>query len=745
LLCRTASSALFVLLAITTLTMTFRVQPARADGTIYIRANGSVDGTDKIASADNTTYTFTENLNAPLVVERSDIIIDGQGHVIQGNQTESGYGISWSSIDNVTVRNTNIEDCDVGIYVEHSSNSRIIGNNFTNGYVNSLALRISNSSGTKIDRNRIQLRFIQGLINGPGNNGIDLIFSNESIISNNIVETEWDWNMLYGGTTLLLESSTSNTIIQNDINSSMVVIHIVSSSSNRFYHNNFLRETGQVITDGSQNAWDNGYGSGGNYWSAHICDGNPSNGSEPYIINEQNLDHYPFQYPNGWLKVHNANSGKSYATIQEAVDAKETQDGHTILVGGGVYGENVVLSKSLTLIGNDRTSSIIESSWPSVEVHADNVVIQNLSIHSGGLNLLSDANYCSVMDNLIDNCDTGLTIVGATGTKVLGNVFINNNRVQHGWVSSAIEMHNAQDIYIANNSFDKNFETLWFHDSVNRNITIARNQVLNSYSSGISNYPWEFGSSWEQKNITILDNVIANSSYGAIWLFGSDIMIIGNTFNSNNQGAIVSMGIWGNNSLILHNNFLNNTADVTADQPTRFWNSSSEGNYWSDYVGMDLNMDGIGDTPYTFAENNTDYCPLMGRYSDFPASPECDVQIVSNSTIHDFQFNGTAVSFNVEGENDTTGFCRICIPKSLQEGPYRIFVNGTEVQYTILPGSGSSESLLYFTYHHSIQEVSILPEYSQFGVFLIFIIAIVLSVMFAKRSWNRSFSFTRRR
>jgi len=51
------------------------------------------------------------------------------------------------------------------------------------------------------------------------------------------------------------------------------------------------------------------------------------------------------------LTVHNVDTGLSYASIQEAIDAAETFDGHTIFVEAGVYDENIVIDKSLSLIG----------------------------------------------------------------------------------------------------------------------------------------------------------------------------------------------------------------------------------------------------------------------------------------------------------------------------------------------------------------------------------------------------------
>src|SRR3990172_6744833 len=58
--------------------------------------------------------------------------------------------------------------------------------------------------------------------------------------------------------------------------------------------------------------------------------------------------------------VHNTNTGLNYATIQEAIDALETLGGHTIRVDAGTYFEHVIVSKSLTLTGEDTVSTVID-------------------------------------------------------------------------------------------------------------------------------------------------------------------------------------------------------------------------------------------------------------------------------------------------------------------------------------------------------------------------------------------------
>jgi hypothetical protein len=81
-------------------------------------------------------------------------------------------------------------------------------------------------------------------------------------------------------------------------------VYLESSSNNRFFYNNFEVNTQQVISDGSPNTWDNGYPSGGNYWSNYqttypSAEENDSSAfwNTPYMIDTNNTDMYPLMGP----------------------------------------------------------------------------------------------------------------------------------------------------------------------------------------------------------------------------------------------------------------------------------------------------------------------------------------------------------------------------------------------------------------------------------------------------------------
>jgi nitrous oxidase accessory protein NosD len=121
----------------------------------------------------------------------------------------------------------------------------------------------------------------------------------------------------------------------------------------------------------------------------------------------------------------------------------------------------------------------------------------------------------------------------------------------------------------------------------------------------------------------ITDNIIRDTQYGVnLYEFTCNNLITENIFINNGNGVKIEFDTAVNNTLY-HNNFANNTAPVAVHTTApNTWDNGypSGGNYWSDYIGVDLysgpyqnetGSDGIGDTPYVMKENNTDRYPLI--------------------------------------------------------------------------------------------------------------------------------------
>jgi parallel beta-helix repeat protein len=108
------------------------------------------------------------------------------------------------------------------------------------------------------------------------------------------------------------------------------------------------------------------------------------------------------------LPVRDLNTTFGYSTIQEAITSGATSDGDVISVKAGVYPENLVVNKTLSIVGENRATTIIdgENLGTTVNITSSNVSISGFTIKNSGADssagiYLDNVENCSISDNTV--------------------------------------------------------------------------------------------------------------------------------------------------------------------------------------------------------------------------------------------------------------------------------------------------------------------------------------------------------
>jgi parallel beta-helix repeat protein len=274
---------------------------SQSAGAIFINSDGSVSGATNI-QRDGNLYRLTANLyDSPIVVLRNNIVIDGEGFVLQGAGGWGPPGVAGleatSAINltcsNVTVRNFIINGWEVGILGSYNGNT-ITNNNIT---------ATERATAIYADNYNVTGNYLANSIYG-----VRIQVNNNSIQQNQIV------NNYYG---FLISYSSGVTIAGNNIANNNIAVNTDNMPPSNFqiYLNNFIIGANATIVSvtsdalgfgggGTLSPWDNG--TIGNYWSDYTTKYSNATeidhtgiGDTPYLIrvNPTIIDRYPLITP----------------------------------------------------------------------------------------------------------------------------------------------------------------------------------------------------------------------------------------------------------------------------------------------------------------------------------------------------------------------------------------------------------------------------------------------------------------
>jgi len=441
-------------------------------GTIYIRADGSIDPSDApISTVDYVTYTLTGNITSDtdgIVIERSSIIIDGNGYTVQGSGYMGNYGSGFyvSGINNVTIKRTNIQGgFTYGVYLESSSYNTISENNITNNQM--AVLSPSGSYNNTISGNNIFNNWGGVSLPGPYNNvsansitdndgyGVTLSGSYNTISGNMIINNYgYELGTAYPKGVGLLLYGSNNTLSRNCLKNS-VGVWFYGSNDNKIFHNNFMNKVTQVyVTGGSANVIDDGYPSGGNYWVDHNgfdlfsgpyqnVTGSDQIGDAPYVLDANNQDRYPLTYH--WSPIP---SNFSYIKPDGSIDpqtAPINRVGDLYELTSNVLGSIVVQRNGIIVDGRGYTVQGTEAQYsaPGIDLsYRSNVTIRTAEIQGfeNGVAVRGIGEVTIERNKIFGNSESGILIVGESNVLIKENTIIKN---KNGIATDDTEAHSG--------------------------------------------------------------------------------------------------------------------------------------------------------------------------------------------------------------------------------------------------------------------------------------------------------------
>jgi nitrous oxidase accessory protein NosD len=109
----------------------------------------------------------------------------------------------------------------------------------------------------------------------------------------------------------------------------------------------------------------------------------------------------------------------NYTKIQDAID--NASDGDTVFVYNGKYIENLMVDKSITLIGEDKKSTIVEGRGSNrvVTIRKSYVVISGFTIQNGEHGIELDGSNSTISGNIITNIKTQFTVTALDAFGIL--------------------------------------------------------------------------------------------------------------------------------------------------------------------------------------------------------------------------------------------------------------------------------------------------------------------------------------
>jgi len=327
----------------------------------------------------------------------------------------------------------------------------------------------------------------------------------------------------------------------------------------------------------------------------------------------------------------------------------QSADGDTIVVQPGLYRENVVVEKRLSIRGIDGAIIDAGGNGNVLVIASPDVTIEGLTLRGcgndresshAGIWVEQSASEVKLIQNHIEDCKFGIWVHGSENAQVTGNRIEGLEDLRQDARGDCIHLWNVRGASITDNVVADCRDGIYMelsHDS-----SVVGNEILRSRYS--VHTMWcdrsVYNENFAQENLVGLalmfstgiearrNTLVNNATHGLLlvqvtrgsavgnWIIGNakGIFVYNSLYNTLRGNLVarntLGMHYWGGSedNEIAENTFIENQIQVkfvaARDQ-------SWQGNFWSDYGGWDVDADGRGEVPY---RSNTLVDSLLWKY-----------------------------------------------------------------------------------------------------------------------------------
>ncbi len=351
--------------------------------------------------------------------------------------------------------------------------------------------------------------------------------------------------------------------------------------------------------------------------------------------------------------------------LQQAIELSE--QGDVLILSEGRYAGNFVIDKSITLRGMSNSVIDAQGRGNAITLKASGVTLEQLQIENWGDDLTeqnagvySDTSLTELVirDSQFTGDGFGIWTQRANGVTISGNVIRGNPQLRSADRGNGIQLSGVKNALVVGNRVSHTRDGLYIissteselRDNTMHDLRYGVHYMYSHHNRVIDNVAYDTRAGFalmSSKQLVVKGNQsLSSEDYGILMNFityseitqnqlknvwtkpenkvigreGKGIFVYNSGYNTISHNVIdtaeigIHLTAGSENGKIYGNSFINNPTQVKyVSNREQEWSQNGVGNYWSNYLGWDLDNNNIGDTPF---EPNDGIDKLVWQYPE---------------------------------------------------------------------------------------------------------------------------------